>query len=528
MLSLWVAVMAGIALFAQDKVIDLTGPWDLSLGDSTKYSDYVMLPGSIQADGTVWYKRTVYVPQSWAKQRMVLHLERPHTETTVYVNGAEVGQQQSMAVPHEYDVSRSIVPGQRNTIAVKGFNGNGKDHWNGIVGKMALSCQPSKLYIQRVRVRPDMEKGKLHLDIDVNGAGVAYLFAFDDMEIAICKDGDENGDIYLLHAELNRQRTSVDIPVVDKLLLWDAFRPNVYRLGISVGDDYYETTFGMRGFDIEDHQLFLNDKPIWLRGIVDDGSSLATNALLADEDSWTNIFAKYKEYGLNYVHFNAYCPPEAAFVAADRLGLYLQPELSQLEESRRMVDTYGHHPSFMQLRDSLNLPIIANRDSGEAQISFYKEEIERNLLASDCAGFRIPVQDIPWIGKGNTNLQKWQEFCSPVVPLAAFQKQTFTTADTLVVPVQAYNAMFGNLSPVRTSYYIADGDRHVLAGGQLAGGVLPVGKNLGLGTVRFPLVDIKQPTKLTLSVAITNTFRNHWDFWVYPEETHPEDTSTLR
>ena len=86
-----------------------------------------------------------------------------------------------------------------------------------------------------------------------------------------------------------------------------------------------------------------------------------------DEASWTKIFRKIIDYGLNHVRFHSYCPPEAAFVAADKLGVYLQPEgpswpnhgvkLRQgqkidaylLEESKRIVDTYGHHPSFVMM-----------------------------------------------------------------------------------------------------------------------------------------------------------------------------------
>ena len=47
-------------------------------------------------------------------------------------------------------------------------------------------------------------------------------------------------------------------------------------------------------------------------------------------------------------------------------------------------------------------------------------------------------------------------------------------------------------------------------------GQLPVGKNLELGTVVFPLDRITKPTKLTLTVSLSGVFKNHWDFWVYP------------
>ena len=70
---------------------------------------------------------------------------------------------------------------------------------------------------------------------------------------------------------------------------------------------------------------------------------------------------KCAAYGLNHVRFHSWCPPEAAFVAADELGIILQPELpfwgsfddkdSLLmaflhKEGENILRWYGHHPSF--------------------------------------------------------------------------------------------------------------------------------------------------------------------------------------
>jgi DNA-binding response OmpR family regulator len=47
---------------------------------------------------------------------------------------------------------------------------------------------------------------------------------------------------------------------------------------------------------------------------------------------------------------------------------------------------------------------------------------------------------------------------------------------------------------------------------------IPMGKNHPLGTIVFPLDTIKEARKLTLTVKIGRRLKNHWDFWVYPEE----------
>ena len=134
-----------------------------------------------------------------------------------------------------------------------------------------------------------------------------------------------------------------------------------------MGDDYYETTFGVRKISVEGRQLYVNDRPVWLRGTVENCCFPETGYPPTDEDSWMSILTKVREYGLNHVRFHSYCPPEAAFAAADKLGIYLQPEGPSwpnhgvklrrgqkideylLEESKRIVDTYGHHPSFVMM-----------------------------------------------------------------------------------------------------------------------------------------------------------------------------------
>ncbi len=102
-----------------------------------------------------------------------------------------------------------------------------------------------------------------------------------------------------------------------------------------------------------------------------------------DKAGWQRVLSILKTWGINHVRFHSWCPPEAAFEAADELGLYLQPELpnkssafqapesedaaehnvdwlnpesaetqvslhSYLKrEGRRILQAYGNHPSFV-------------------------------------------------------------------------------------------------------------------------------------------------------------------------------------
>ena len=733
------------------EIISLEGAWDFSVGDSTRYNDYVMLPGSMLTNGKgdkvtvdtrwtgstydssyyfnpwmeqyrkednvkfpffltpekhyvgmAWYKRSIYVPKEWGKKRVTLFLERPHIETFVFVNGQTVGHQMSLSTPHQYDVTPFIVPGKRNTIAIGVYNGIehvcvGQDshsvtdqtqgNWNGITGLMELRAQPPRMYIRQVKISPEPVDGALHATVLLGGD---FNPAYYDEEMTIAvepvvdgetgRQGDRSeGKTFLMYQSITGYTVKLRFPV-GVLSSWDEFSPQLYRMGISVGDDYYETTFGVRKVYVKDRQLYINDHPMWLRGTVENCCFPETGYPPTDEASWISILTKVKEYGLNHVRFHSYCPPEAAFAAADKLGIYLQPEGPSwpnhgvklrrgqkideylLEESKRIVDTYGHHPSFIMMaagnepagdwvaycndwvkemkhydpsrlycgasvgggwawddgseyhvkgggrgldwdkraphadddyygqiafprnyKDSVpnNSPIIAHeqgqwcafpdfreipeytgvykarnfeifRDllcengmerqaekfllaSGQLQTLCYKYEIERNLRTKDYAGFQLlslndysgqgtalvgPL-NVHWREKGYVTANEWREFCSPLVPLARFPKFIYTRADTLRVPVEVYNALYGNVSPIRKNYLITQGEK-VIVGGALSSDSLPMGKNTQIGTVVYPLDSISQPCKLRLTVMIGRQVWNHWDFWVYPEEVKNE------
>ncbi|SEW24692.1 Glycosyl hydrolases family 2, TIM barrel domain [Prevotella sp. khp7] len=734
--------------FAQETV-NLAGSWQLAIGDTAKYTDDVVLPGSMLTNGKgnpvtvntpwtgslydssyyynpfmeqyrrqenikfpffltpekhyvgkAWYRKSVYVPDSWKKKYVTLYLERPHIETTVYVNSQKVGSNNSLSAPHQFDVTPYIKIGERNTIEICVYNGIdgvgvGQDshsvtdqtqgNWNGIVGKMELRAQPARLHIDHVTIRPKPYARNVQLDVKLSGQSPNLQFY--QMEVLIQQENKDSANVYVSNYDVYSNVMQVTVPIPEKVDLWDEFHPNLYRMAISVGDDYYETTFGMREVSVEGRQIILNRRPIFLRGTVENCCFPETGYPPTDEESWLRIFRKCKEYGLNHMRFHSYCPPEAAFVAADKLGFYLQPEgpswpnhgvkllsgqiIDQylLLESKRMIDAYGHHPSFIMMaagnepagnwveycnnwvkemkrydptriycgasvgggwawddgseyhvkggargldwvnhapssdddyysqilrprnyKDTAdnNSPIIAHeqgqwcafpdfkeipqytgaykaknfeifRDllaengmelqaekflmaSGKLQTLCYKYEIERNLRTSDYAGFQLlalndysgqgtaleGVLGVHWNEKGYTNAKEWHQFCSPIVPLARFPKFVYTTADSLVVPVEVYNAMYGDIRGVRVNYYINSDSGKVYHGGLLYSGEIPLAKHTPVGLVRFPLDGVRTPQKLTLTVTVGgNLYKNSWNFWVYPDSVSSASPSDI-
>ena len=107
--------------------------------------------------------------------------------------------------------------------------------------------------------------------------------------------------------------------------------------------------------------LYQNGHRIFLRGKHDACVWPLTGHVAMDVKSWNDYLGKCAAYGINHVRFHSWCPPEAAFVVADELGIILQPELpfwgsfddkdSLLmaflhKEGENILRWYGHHPSF--------------------------------------------------------------------------------------------------------------------------------------------------------------------------------------
>ena len=119
-----------------------------------------------------------------------------------------------------------------------------------------------------------------------------------------------------------------------------------------------------KDFHIKGAHFYANGHRIFLRGKHDAAVWPLTGHVEMSVEGWMKYLGICKEYGINHVRFHSWCPPEAAFMAADSLGIYLQPELpfwgsfdkkdERLmaflhQEGVNILREYGHHPSFRMM-----------------------------------------------------------------------------------------------------------------------------------------------------------------------------------
>ena len=334
--------------------------------------------------GKAWYKKTITLPDSADLPMYALYLERPHITTQVWVNGEKVDRmQKSLSVPHVFYLYGMLNPGE-NTIAICVDNDPetvkvGQDShsitdqtqgdWNGIVGKMVLRPFNALDY---VAVYPDIDNRRANVHVEMLDCKPGKKATLTLKATAFNTDKTHAVSSKPVQITLSDDKvvsSDVALDMGDGMLLWDEFHPQLYRLEVCLttadGRTYSkETVFGMRKIEIRDKMFYVNGRQIQLRGTVENCNFPNTGYPPMDVDSWLRVFNRCKAYGLNHVRFHSYCPPEAAFLAADMVGMYIQPEGPSwpnhgvklgrgepidtylMDESLAIVDEYGNHPSF--------------------------------------------------------------------------------------------------------------------------------------------------------------------------------------
>lgn len=361
--------------------------------------------------GAAWYQKAVAIPDTWQGRHISLHLERPHWQTTVWVDGRQVGVVDALSVPHVHDLSDVLSPG-RHVITVcvdnrmildVGVNSHSvSDHtqsnWNGIVGRIALQAAPP-VWIEDVQVYPDLETNSARVCLDLgNRTGKSQT---SQLRLAITQGGrgvtSVEQDVTV--GEYGR-KTEVRIPLGSSVKMWDEFHPHLYSLNTQLitetGSHTQDTSFAMREVETEDTRIVLNGCPIFLRGTLECCIFPKTGYPPTDVASWERIIRICKAHGLNHIRFHSWCPPHAAFVAADRLGFYFQVECAAwanygggqgigngkpvdqwlYDEADRILKAFGNHPSFLLLAHG-------NEPDGPQQGAVYLRKWVRHYQAKD-------------------------------------------------------------------------------------------------------------------------------------------------
>ncbi len=354
------ACLGLISLGMQAQSISLAGEWNVVLWESgstfakAKHASqneakHATLPGTIDTNrlgvpptdltetthltrvsaykGAARYSRTIEIPKAWKikkDQAVELFLERTKP-TWVYLDGQLVDSCNFISTPQRYILPKKVKSG-KHLLEIVVNNSKGvpeqiyasshaytedtQTNWNGIIGRIELI---------KLGVRSE------ELGVVPNGKIAASGKAVCSAD---CK--------------------SAETPT--GALISKTSMTNILPC--------------FKDFHIEGSHFYANGHPVFLRGKHDAAVWPLTGHVDMTVEGWMKYLGTCKEYGINHVRFHSWCPPEAAFVAADSLGIYLQPELpfwgsfdgkdEKLmkflhQEGENILREYGRHPSFRMM-----------------------------------------------------------------------------------------------------------------------------------------------------------------------------------
>ena len=436
-------------LQAQDFGDDISTntPWVTSLGDAwwniqpASLREHFSQPGQVKVPflsqppkhylGAAWYQRDLEIPTNWQGRHFTLFLERAHWQSKVWVDDQDFPANDSLGAPHVTDLG-ALPPGtHRLTIRVDNrlqlpAAGHLVDShslsdalgaaWNGIVGKIELRAT-TPVWIEDLQVFPHV--GTKSITVTGKFGNATGKSGTNQLDFIITPLNFSKqprlsiGTNAPVRWDVNRGSFETEISLGTNAGSWDEFNPTIYRLWVHSKPvnptwvaakeiDNVGVHFGLREITTHDKDMLINGRPVNLRLTHFGGDFPLTGYPAMDVASWRKIIQACKDYGLNGIRFHSWCPPEAAFEAADEMGFYLQPECGLwadfgnaptrefLEaETERFLKAYGNHPSFILLAPC-NEPKNYSRYLPQWALTNYARDNRR--LYSAATGWSDPSQ----------------------------------------------------------------------------------------------------------------------------------------
>ncbi len=415
--------------------IDLSGEWKLCLdkectGENLIFDDTINMPNTTSNarkgeynnkreegfltdtylfEGWAWFSKTVDFSQLECRN-LKLYLERTRI-TTLYIDGKKIGTQESLCSPHIYDLKEYIGTGVHEIrICVSNVNYKTKGghltspdtqtNWNGITGRMEL-IGFNEAYIDNVMVWTDISSKTCRITADIIGAvsGNVTVSAESFNSDTIHKPEDQN---YVFSGG----KLDITYNMGEDCLLWSEHTPNLYKLSIDLDGDVSSHIIGMREFKTDEGKFTVNGRKTFLRGKHDGMIFPKTAYAPCDVDEWLRVMKISKSFGMNHYRFHTCCPPEAAFIAADMLGIYMEPQLpfwgtiyvegeegynkEELDfltsEGFAILKAFGNHPSYCMM--SMGNELWGSKEKLNEIIGGYKAFDNRHLYTQGSNNFQ--------------------------------------------------------------------------------------------------------------------------------------------
>ncbi len=368
---------------------NLNGVWQFAFGKEgdpapigKDLADKILVPYPVESalsgimkpveTGRVWYRRTFHVPAAWRDRKLVIHFGAVDWESTVWVNGKELGTHKGGYDGFDYDITSALKPdGQGDQEVIvrvfdptdDGTQPRGKQvnkpggifytPTTGIWQTVWLEPVSRPAYIESLKITPDVDAKQLVVVATVKGDDTAGV------NVSVSMTEGENGK------EVADAAAEPGKPValaVGNPKLWSPATPFLYGLKVEltrkgVTLDKIASYAGMRKVSIAKdskgvNRTMLNNEPIFMVGPLDQGFWPDGLYTAPTDEALKYDVEITKQLGFNMTRKHVKVEPDRWYYWCDRVGLVVwqdmpsgdrsispdDPDITRTPESARQYD----------------------------------------------------------------------------------------------------------------------------------------------------------------------------------------------
>ncbi|MGP4041074.1 glycoside hydrolase family 2 protein [Gracilibacillus sp. D59] len=358
--------------FYRNEWLNLNGQWDFEFDDINEglgkkwfdkpdFSQQITVPFSYQSElsgigisefhDLVWYKKEVEIPNKWNNKRVILHFGAIDYYASIWINGQHVLDHEGGHVPFSVEITDQLLD-NRAEIVVRAMDNShqldqprGKQYWKeesenifytrttGIWQTVWLEAVEHS-FLEKVRLTPDLDKDELVVKYTIQN-----WLPIHSLQITITFEGNLVAkDTFQLtnHEDIRKIRIN-DFHVHGTGRLWSPEHPQLYDVTFQLIEesqiiDQVDSYFGMRKISVENGKVMLNNKPYYMKLVLDQGYYPDGILTPPSDEAIKNDIKFTKQMGFNGARKHQKIEDPRYYYWADKLGLLVWGEMANCHD----------------------------------------------------------------------------------------------------------------------------------------------------------------------------------------------------